>query len=169
MSKKTLRYRPHHILCSIGFQGKGYSDAFTANMRAIVDGRLRQANGDAVEIDIVPTTDDICAPCPKRRGTLCENHDKITALDARHAHALDIAPGTRLSWGAAKARVVSHVPPGSLSTICAGCQWLPLGICEAALSDLHARHKADTSQTCPPWTCTKLSRKKPAMKFTAGF
>ena len=33
---KPLRYRPHHFLCSLGFEGKGYSDAFTANMEAIV-------------------------------------------------------------------------------------------------------------------------------------
>ena len=46
-----LRYRAHHFLCSLGFQGKGYSEVFTANMTAIVMGRLRTPAGDATEID----------------------------------------------------------------------------------------------------------------------
>ena len=65
-----LRYRPHHFLCSLGFEGKGYSDAFTANMDAIVMGRLRASGGDAIEIRVVGAADDICGPCPKRRGSL---------------------------------------------------------------------------------------------------
>ena len=36
-----IRFRPHHFLCSLGFEGKGYSEAFTANMTGIVMGRLR--------------------------------------------------------------------------------------------------------------------------------
>lgn len=27
-----VRYRPHHFLCSLGYEGKGYSEAFTDNM-----------------------------------------------------------------------------------------------------------------------------------------
>ena len=68
--KPIVRYRPHHFLCSLGFEGKGYSEAFTANMAAIVMGRLRAAGGDATLIEVTPATDDICAPCPKRRGSV---------------------------------------------------------------------------------------------------
>ena len=136
-----LRYRPHHFLCSLGFGGKGYSDAFTANMSAIVEGRLRASGGDAVMIEVVGGSDDICAPCPKRRGPSCEAQARIAALDARHARALGLFVGTRLSWGAAKARIAARVPPGALRQLCAGCQWLELGLCEAALADLHAEER----------------------------
>lgn len=137
MNRHPVRYRPHHILCSIGFRGKGYSDAFTANMSAIVDGRLRAQYGDDVMIEIVGATDDICTPCPKRRGALCETQDKINTLDARHAHALGLFVGTCLSWAEAKQRVIKRVPSGSLGQICAGCQWLEHGMCEDALAKLH--------------------------------
>lgn len=134
---RPLRYRPHHFLCSLGFQGKGYSDAFTENMARIVMGRLRAPAGASEVIEVAAATDDICAPCPKRRGTLCKSQPKIDALDAAHARALRLNPGDRLTWGEAQDRIRAHVPPGSLGTLCAGCEWQPFGLCEAALARLH--------------------------------
>lgn len=136
--KPVVRYRPHHFLCSLGFEGKGYSEAFTATMTAIVMGRLRAPDGDATLIEVTPATDDICAPCPKRRGTACATQAKIATLDAAHAAALDLAPGDRLTWGQAQDRIRAAVPPGSLRTLCRGCEWEPYGMCEAALARLHA-------------------------------
>lgn len=137
-AKAHIRFRPHHFLCALGFQGKGYSDLFTANMSAIVEEQLRAPNGDATLIEVTPLADDICAPCPKRRGRLCSNQDKITLLDRSHASALALQPRERLTWGQAKARIREQVPPGSLKTLCQGCEWEPLGMCESALAHLHA-------------------------------
>ncbi|MFO7920303.1 MAG: DUF1284 domain-containing protein [Nioella sp.] len=133
-----LTFRPHHVLCALGFQGNGYSDRFTANMARIVENRLRAPGGDAVMIRIIGETDDICGPCPKRRGRLCTSQARIDRLDRAHAAALRLKPDEHLSWGAAKARIRARVPPGSLATLCAGCQWRELGFCETALQRLHA-------------------------------
>lgn len=138
MPDTPVIYRPHHFLCSLGFRGKGYSERFTANMSDIIDGRLRAAGGDDVTIIVTGATDDICAPCPKRYGTLCESQEKIAALDARHARALGLFDGTKITWGDAKRRIVKRVLPGSLASLCKGCQWLDLGLCEQALSNLHS-------------------------------
>lgn len=132
-----IRYRPHHFLCSLGFEGKGYSPDFTANMTAIVMGRLRAEGGDATLIEVTGATDDICAPCPKRRGRLCTNQDKIKTLDRAHAAALRLEPRETLTWGEAKDRIRASVAPGSLKVLCAGCEWEAYGMCEAALSRLH--------------------------------
>jgi uncharacterized protein len=134
----AIRYRPHHFLCSLGFEGKGYSHAFTANMSAIVMGRLRAADGDAAVIEVAGGLDDICAPCPKNSGHACELQAKIDRLDAAHGAALSLSVGDRLTWGQAQARIRAHVAPGSLKTLCAGCEWEPFGMCEAALARLHA-------------------------------
>lgn len=135
----SVTFRPHHFLCALGFQGKGYSDSFTANMAGIVD-QLRAPGGGAVEIKVTDQADSICAPCPHKRGESCAKADKIAALDARHAWALSLADGDCLTWADAQARIVAQVPPGPLAQLCAGCQWLELGLCEAALSELHTRH-----------------------------
>jgi hypothetical protein len=133
-----VRLRPHHVLCSIGFEGKGYSDAFSANMTAIVMGQLRAINGTDTQIEIVSATDDICAPCPKRRATLCTSQEKIDRLDAAHAAALDLAPGDHLSWADAVARVQAHIQPDDLDRLCAGCEWLEMGMCKSAIARLQS-------------------------------
>lgn len=131
-----LRLRPHHLLCSLGFEGHGYSDDFTANMVAIVTGRLRAETGADVVIEITGEADAICAPCPRRRGPGCADQPRIDALDGAHTEALGIAPGDVLTWGEAQDRVRDRITPDTLDTICAGCQWLPLGLCKAAVARL---------------------------------
>ncbi len=142
VTEAPLPLRRHHVLCALGFQGHGYSDLFTANMARIVEGRLRAEGGAEVPLAITEGADAICGPCPARRGTGCEKNDKILALDVAHGAALRIAPGDRLSWGEALDRVRAHVRPGDLSVLCAGCQWLSLGLCEAALRRLHRQDPA---------------------------
>ncbi|MFA3915891.1 DUF1284 domain-containing protein [Ruegeria hyattellae] len=132
-----LRFRPHHFLCALGYQGKGYSAAFTRNMDRIVQDGLRGEDGDGVEIAVVARTDSVCGPCPHRRGELCESQEKIEGLDTRHAAALNLSAGDRLSWGEAKARIRARVKPGDLGVICQSCQWLEYGMCETALRRLH--------------------------------
>ncbi len=132
-----IRFRPHHFLCAIGYEGKGYSDRFTENMTGIVMGRLRAEGGEDTPMQVVGFTDDICGPCPKRRGRLCTDQKSISQLDRAHAAALKFKPHEELSWGEALARIRKHVKPGDLATLCQGCQWLELGLCEAALKRLH--------------------------------
>jgi hypothetical protein len=136
---ESVTFRPHHFLCALGFQGKGYSDAFTTNMAGIV-AQLRAPGGGEVEITVRYHADSICAPCPHKRGLSCEKADKITGLDTRHACALSLVDGQSVTWAAAQARILAKVPPGSLAQLCEGCQWLELGLCAAALSELHSRH-----------------------------
>ncbi|MGY6695245.1 MAG: DUF1284 domain-containing protein [Roseinatronobacter sp.] len=135
-----IQFRPHHFLCALGFQGKGYSDVFTANLARIVDG-LRAPGGDQTEIVVTGSADSICTPCPHRRGATCAKAAKIAALDHRHAAALRIAKGDRLTWEDAKARIRLYVAPGALKVLCDGCQWYDLGLCERSLSALHALPK----------------------------
>ncbi len=132
-----VKFRPHHFLCSLGFQGKGYSDEFTANMVRIVDKGLRAPGGDDQQIEVVRNTDDICAPCPKRRGLRCSNQDGIEKLDKAHLRALKLEYGQTITWGEAQNCIRKHVAPEGLQVICAGCQWLEYGMCETAVRKLH--------------------------------
>ncbi|WP_341861064.1 DUF1284 domain-containing protein [Gymnodinialimonas sp. 57CJ19] len=136
MSVPPLRLRPHHILCSLGFEGHGYSDTFTANMEAIVVGRLRAALGDATMVEITATADAICAPCPRKRGQGCEAQFEIDTLDTAHGAALGVSAGERLTWGEAQDRVRARIKPDDLDVICAGCRWLDLGLCKSAVARL---------------------------------
>ncbi|MDO5658831.1 MAG: DUF1284 domain-containing protein [Paracoccus sp. (in: a-proteobacteria)] len=127
--------RPHHVLCAIGWRGHGYSPAFTQNMNRVV-GRLRE--DPAVKVQFTFAADEICAPCPSRRGAGCVQQDKITALDARHAARLGLSDGMELTWAEAEARA-AEVAPEELSALCGGCQWRDLGVCADALAELRAK------------------------------
>lgn len=134
-----LPFRPHHFLCALGFQGKGYSDSFTANMARVVD-QLRGPDGDSLMLRVAFQADAICTPCPHRLGTGCAKSAKIARLDARHAAALGLVDDMQISWADAKARIRQAVKPGDLQVLCAGCAWLPLGLCESALASLHSEN-----------------------------
>ncbi|MDC0737407.1 DUF1284 domain-containing protein [Cognatishimia sp. SS12] len=141
-----VRFRPHHFLCALGFQGAGYSAAFTRNMSEIVDGTLRAKGGEQTRITVTFVADSICTPCPERRALGCVKINTIRALDERHAKALGLKNGDCITWGEALKRIKNNVPPGSLSRLCQNCQWLSLGACEAALARLHAADGHSTAE-----------------------
>ena len=138
---RSISFRPHHFLCSLGYQGKGYDDAFTANMDAVVADGLHQSGGDDTLITVVRQADEICAPCPQRRGQGCASQRKIDGLDDRHAARLNLMEGEQLTWAEAKERIAAKVKSGDLADLCEGCQWLELGLCEDALTRLIADQK----------------------------
>lgn len=137
MPNPPIRFRPHHFLCALGYEGKGYSPAFTDNMTAIVVARLRAEGGMDDVIEVTRVADSLCAPCPSRRGESCQSAERITALDTAHAAALGLAEGDRLRWGAALERMRA-LPPDIHAQICTECPWRPLGLCAAALARLQA-------------------------------
>lgn len=126
-----LEFRPHHFLCTLGFQGKGYSDAFVENFSRIV-----ASLDDETLIRVTPQTDSICGPCPNRVDTTCSSEAKIGKLDQAHADALELKAGDVLSWKQAKERVASRLSLEKFHLACALCSWKELGVCEEALRKL---------------------------------
>lgn len=137
-----LKFRPHHFLCTVGYQGKGYSPEFVKNYdRISADLKHSGPVGDTALIEVVEKTDSICAPCPSKRGDLCETQAKIEQLDSAHAKILSIKEGDVLSWGEAKARIAMAFTDDAFESACAPCSWKALGICKTALHDLKKKNK----------------------------
>lgn len=132
----TLRLRPHHVLCAIGFDGVGYDNAFTANLGNITRGQLRARGGTEIQVLITGHADAICAPCPRRVGLGCEAQARIDRIDAAHLAMLGLKVGARLSWGECLEVTRARIVPDDLDRICEGCPWLPLGTCKANLAAL---------------------------------
>ena len=128
-----IKFRPHHFLCTLCFQGKGYSLGFIKNYKEIVDELKKQ--GDAALITIVDHTDSICDPCPHRREQRCAMQEKISGLDQAHADTLNIQANDVISWGEAKVRIKKHLSLETFHRICASCSWKKYGICESVLTE----------------------------------
>jgi hypothetical protein len=134
-----IQYRPHHFLCTLGFQGKGYSPQFIDNFQQISD-ILNSREGDGIPIQVVQQTDSICGPCPHKRGALCKDQEKIAVLDVRHQEVLSLHTGQVLTWGEAKEKIKTSISYDKFQEICEGCSWRDLGYCAQALKELQSEN-----------------------------
>jgi len=128
-----LKFRPHHFLCALAFEGKGYSDVFVRNFTQIVD--LLRGTSDQ-KIQVVGSADSICSPCPNRQGSGCASAKKIQRLDEEHALILGLKPGDIVTWGQAKQLLAKKMDLEKFDQACAPCSWKAMGVCEAALKKL---------------------------------
>ena len=53
--------RPHHLLCTQGYSGHGYDDAFVEHMNDVVH-QLREVPGTRIHLTF--STDTLCSCCP---------------------------------------------------------------------------------------------------------
>lgn len=127
-------FRPHHFLCTLGFQGKGYSPGFIDNYTQIVEA-LRE--NEELPIEVVAGADSICRACPHQSAGVCTTEEKIQGLDTRHSQILSIKPGDVLTWRMGKERLKKSMTVDAFHKACEGCQWKSLGVCEEALKKLH--------------------------------
>lgn len=129
-----VNFRPHHFLCALCFQGRGYSPAFIANFQVIMN-YLNSSDGDNVSINIVNQTDSICSPCPNRLDTKCRTEEKINVLDMAHSNALNLENVNSITWGEAKTQITKKITLDKFHQICTTCGWKELGICEKVLTE----------------------------------
>jgi hypothetical protein len=134
-----MRLRAHNLLCIQGFVGKGYDDAFVANMTRVVE--LLE---ESTMVTVLAAPDALCDACPHLQGSGCELHGEGTEARIVHqdrdvAARLRIAAGETLPWGEIVARIARSVAPEDLASICGACPWLPLGHCFDGLRKLRQR------------------------------
>ena len=77
----SIVLRPHHLLCTQGYSGHGYSEAFVEHMNDIVH-QLREVPGTKVQLTF--STDTLCSCCPNKLGTdLCDTQEKVKRYDRK--------------------------------------------------------------------------------------
>jgi len=123
--EEIIKFRPHHFLCTLGFQGHGYSLGFVKNYKKIVQ---RLAFDENTLIEVVGNMDSICFACPNKiNESLCTTQSKIT---------LGLKIGEILSWKEAKANIKKYMNIEKFEYSCDGCSWKEYGICQKALETL---------------------------------
>ena len=128
MEKKDgcILLRPHHLLCTQGFEGKGYDGRFTANMTEITD-RLRRDPDTRVRI--VFSTDDICAACPNKiRDGVCRDDDKVLSYDKMVLERFGVGEKD-YEYVALIAEIDKMITPEIMDEICGSCRWYAESAC----------------------------------------
>ncbi|MBA3661774.1 MAG: DUF1284 domain-containing protein [Gammaproteobacteria bacterium] len=127
-----VNFRPHHFLCALTFQGKGYSQPFIENFAAIMT-LLNKNEANDVLIEVVLETDSICTPCPHRSKNRCATQSKIERLDAAHQQVLGVNAGDLMTWKAARQLMKDKLSMAQFHEICKDCEWKIYGMCETTL------------------------------------
>ncbi|MCR2806895.1 DUF1284 domain-containing protein [Paenibacillus soyae] len=129
----TIKLRGHHLLCLLGYRGKGYSEGFCMNMTSIYETlRLHPET----RIEVIEGPDDICRAFPKDQHPHCEN-DSVYEKDAEVISRLGLSVGETDSWSNVCERVSNNVQPADIRTICTNCRWEPLGLCKEGVEHIH--------------------------------
>lgn len=118
--------RPHHLLCTQGYSGKGYSEGFVENMNRITSA-LR--SGEPITVHITFSTDDLCGKCPHMLGTdLCDTNDKVKRFDRKVAEYFHLEEKD-YDYHELVKKIREEITPQMLEDICEGCSWYPVSAC----------------------------------------
>ena len=120
---EILNLRPHHLLCTRAFKGKGYSPAFVENMQRVIN-RLKAG----CSITLITGVDAICGPCPERIGNHCRSEAKVQAFDAAVLSQLGLER-KNYAYIEVDRILKSRLTESVYECICRGCEWKQTGIC----------------------------------------
>ena len=117
--KYQYKIRPHHGMCIAFFQGKGYSNEFTAHMDELIHKFEKNPT-----ICITSQTDAICLKCPNNKQGICETESKVAEYDRQVLERCSIREGTIMPYADFKKTVCENILlPGKREEICGNCQW----------------------------------------------
>jgi len=126
----NVKLRGHHLLCMLGFVGKGYTPAFIENFDAIIS----RLNAGA-EIAVVEGPDDICAALHNTNGHVCESgthclkdratqRDRVALAAVSSVLNISLKAGSILRLnGTQFASLRRSFADGVLREACKGCEW----------------------------------------------
>ena len=118
-----VHLRHHHLVCMQNFVGKGYDDDFVANMKLVID---KLALPEAV-IRLSIRCDDICAHCPNRKGSECQDELSVIGKDRSVAHFLGLAEEEDLKASDLMAEVRGRMLQlDDIRSLCGRCDWADL-------------------------------------------
>lgn len=114
--------RPHHALCALFFEGKGYSQAFIENMTAFL-ADPRQMLKITTECDI------LCLACPNNVNGQCKDEAKVALFDQRTMKltGMLLQADTPFPLNEFCQRVFDDIlRQGLLAEVCGECEWAAL-------------------------------------------
>lgn len=115
----VIRLRAHHGMCLAFFEGKGYSQGFTAHMQTILDGMQNDPM-----LELVTEGDSVCTACPNLESGVCRTAQKVLGYDRQVLTLCGLEAGTSLPWSEFSRLVTERVlAPGLRETVCGDCQW----------------------------------------------
>ncbi len=113
------KLRAHHGMCIYFFEGKGYSDEFTAHMAQTIE-KLR----DNAVVTLADSTDEVCRKCPNNKDGACDTAELVKAYDDAVLARCGLTAGTEMLFSEFEKLVYENIlSTGERERICGDCQW----------------------------------------------
>lgn len=141
--------RPHHLLCTQGYSGHGYSPEYVTHMNQVVS-RLR--TDPDVLVHITFGNDTLCSVCPHQRREKspestgpndraisdkpdseilsCDTEDKVRGFDQRTADLIRLTEGV-YRYQDLIHRIDSSMTDEKMDKVCGTCSWAKMSQCKA--------------------------------------
>ena len=113
--------RPHHGLCLLTFQGKGYSPEFVAQMSHLQNQLNLNPQTDLILTD---QCDVLCQFCPHCVNNQCSS-PLPEKFDKNVLYLTGFKVGQKLTWNELST-LTRQILRNNLNTCCCECEWLPL-------------------------------------------
>jgi len=128
-----VKLRPHHLLCTQGYSGKGYDEEFVKNMTAITTVLRTQPRA---EVDITFSSDDICEKCPKRLGEgVCESQDRVERFDRKVVEYFGIEEKSYV-YQDIVSEINARMTSEMMDDICGECSWYAISACRRVILEI---------------------------------
>lgn len=125
-----MKLRPHHLLCTQGYSGKGYSKDFVKNMDIITDEIRNNKNS---KINLIFSTDDICKSCPEKLGTdLCSSNEKVKTIDKKVVNYFNLEE-KEYNYKKIVKYIKDNMTEEIMDDICSTCQWYHMSKCKEVM------------------------------------
>lgn len=126
--------RPHHLICNICFEGKGYNQIFIDNFTNI----HKQLSNNNCYIQLVKNSllDDICKYCPENNSLHCVSEDKVSQLDSGYLKLFKLNYSDILNVNDVDSIIKRYLTLNDFRKICNKCSWYKYGICEKKIFSL---------------------------------
>jgi hypothetical protein len=106
-------------MCLSFFEGKGYSEGFTAHMQEMKEYLMTDP-----QVRLVVATDEICHACPHNADGICQSAGKVERYDRAVLVCCDLEEGQEMSFLCFSRLVEENIlTKGRRSEICGDCRW----------------------------------------------
>lgn len=126
-----LKLRVHHLLCSVLYEGSGYSEAFVENMNNVVSALKDRET----RVCLVTGADSVCAECPNAMGDggCALDGDKeeksVDRLDIRIMDHTGLTAGKIYRAEEVIMQAASRMDAAFFEQCCSECRWYLAGYC----------------------------------------
>lgn len=122
-SDTILQIRPHHLLCTRSYRGRGYSPAFTEHMNQIVKLLYCRKPGQMLTVQLTCSTDSICSCCPNKiKEGICKGNEKVCGYDQAVLEAFHLTEGL-YDFDSLEASIEKILAEDLVTKICSDCSW----------------------------------------------